>query len=72
MENFNRILYITSSIIIIMEPNSHHSSRPPDSFSDPQLIVEERIVKVNGEISVRKYTKGKFIGKVLNYAGWLR
>jgi hypothetical protein len=26
-------------------------------------IVEEKIVKYNGEVQVRKYTKGKFLGK---------
>jgi hypothetical protein len=26
-------------------------------------IVEEKITKHNGEVSVRKYVKGKFLGK---------
>jgi len=29
-----------------------------------QLIVEEKIVKVNGEMTIRKYAKNKFLGKV--------
>ena len=46
--------------------SSHHSKKPDNDFTnDAQLYVEERIVKVNGEITVRKYAKGKFIGKVI-------
>lgn len=33
--------------------------------ADAQLIVEEKIVKVNGETTIRKYAKGRFLGKVL-------
>jgi len=29
-----------------------------------QLIVEEKIVKVNGEMTIRKYAKNSFLGKV--------
>jgi hypothetical protein len=35
-----------------------------DFQSDQQLIVEEKIVKVGGETTVRKYVKGRFLGKV--------
>jgi polo-like kinase 1 len=35
----------------------------PDLLGDSQIIVEERIVKANGESSVRKYKKGRFLGK---------
>ncbi len=40
----------------------------PSSVADPQAssvppIVEERIVKPSGEISMRRYIKGKFLGK---------
>jgi len=28
------------------------------------LIIEERIMKVNGEISIRKYAKNRLLGKV--------
>ncbi len=47
-------------------PSSRQSSRKSgnDFVSDSQFIVEERIVKVNGEITVRKYAKGRFLGKV--------
>lgn len=34
---------------------------------DSQLIVEEKIVKVNGETTVRKYAKGRFLGKVSSH-----
>ena len=27
------------------------------------MIIEEKIVKYNGEVQVRKYLKGKFLGK---------
>lgn len=36
-----------------------------DLLSDQQLIVEEKIVKVNGEATIRKYAKGRFLGKVM-------
>lgn len=29
------------------------------------VIVEEKIVKASGDIVVKKYMKGKFLGKVL-------
>jgi hypothetical protein len=35
--------------------------------SDSQMIVEEKIVKVNGETTIRKYAKGRFLGKVAFY-----
>lgn len=35
----------------------------PDLLNEGQIIVEERIVKANGETSVRKYIKGRFLGK---------
>ncbi len=46
--------------------SSRHSARKSGNElgSDPQLIVEEKIVKVNGETTVRKYAKGRFLGKV--------
>ena len=27
------------------------------------LIIEEKITKVNGEVAVRRYARGKFLGK---------
>jgi polo-like kinase 1 len=31
--------------------------------SDAQIIVEEKIVKVTGEVQIRKYNKGRLLGK---------
>lgn len=31
--------------------------------SQEQQIIEEKIIKVNGDISVKTYSKGKFLGK---------
>jgi hypothetical protein len=47
--------------------NSRQSAKKPTNelASDPQLIVEEKIVKVSGETTVRKYSKGRFLGKVI-------
>jgi polo-like kinase 1 len=33
-----------------------------DANTQP-VIIEEKIVKYNGEVQVRKYLKGKFLGK---------
>lgn len=30
---------------------------------DQGFIIEEKISKINGEISIRKYSKGKMLGK---------
>ena len=30
---------------------------------EPETTVEEKVVKVNGDLAIRKYTKGKFLGK---------
>lgn len=35
-----------------------------DLDNEGQYIIEERIVKVNGEMTIRKYAKGRFLGKV--------
>eukprot|EP00829_Urostomides_striatus_P002005 TRINITY_DN1216_c0_g2_i1.p1 TRINITY_DN1216_c0_g2~~TRINITY_DN1216_c0_g2_i1.p1 ORF type:complete len:428 (+),score=86.82 TRINITY_DN1216_c0_g2_i1:64-1347(+) len=45
--------------------NSRQSSRKDgnDLAGDTQLMVEEKIVKVNGETTIRKYAKGRFLGK---------
>ena len=39
------------------------NGKPKDLAEDTQLIVEEKIVKVGGETTVRKYSKGRFLGK---------
>jgi len=47
------------------EPNPKSPNKHGDEFNiDPQLIVEEKIVKENGEILVKKYLKGRYLGKV--------
>ncbi len=38
-----------------MDPNAANSSAP--------TIVEEKIVKSTGEVIIKKYLKGKFLGK---------
>jgi polo-like kinase 1 len=38
-----------------MDPNSANASTP--------TIVEEKVVKSTGEILIKKYLKGKFLGK---------
>ena len=59
---------IINNVIIfkIRMTSSRHSAKKSGNelAADSQLIVEEKIVKVNGETTVRKYTKGRFLGKV--------
>lgn len=38
-----------------MDPNAANANLPQ--------IIEEKIVKHNGEVMIRKYIKGKFLGK---------
>lgn len=38
-----------------MDPNAANSNLPQ--------IIEEKIVKQNGEVVIKKYLKGKFLGK---------
>jgi polo-like kinase 1 len=40
---------------------SKESSRPKET--EAQVIVEEKVVKFNGDICVKKYVKGRFLGK---------
>lgn len=35
-----------------------------DLASEQQLIIEERVVKSDGDVSIKKYAKGRFLGKV--------
>jgi len=39
------------------------NAKSKDTPEDQQLIVEEKIVKVGGETTVKKYSKGRFLGK---------
>ena len=36
---------------------------PREAFMNEINLIEERIVKHNGEDTVRRYEKGKFLGK---------
>ena len=36
---------------------------PKEGIDGAQTIVEEKVVKYNGEICIKKYLKGKFLGK---------
>lgn len=37
--------------------------KPSESTTETQQIIEEKIIKVTGDVQVRKYLKGKFLGK---------
>jgi hypothetical protein len=39
------------------------STRSRRAQEDSQGLVEERIVKTNGDVCVRRYNKGRFLGK---------
>ena len=34
-----------------------------ESSQEPESVVEEKIIKVTGEIQTRKYNKGRLLGK---------
>jgi polo-like kinase 1 len=44
-----------------MAYSSRSSRRQAESSNTVQ--IEEKIVKVNGDVAVRRYTKGRFLGK---------
>ena len=39
------------------------SSRGKEQADAPQIVVEEKVVKYNGDIYVKKYQRGRFLGK---------
>lgn len=39
------------------------SAKPKDPKDEEYVIVEEKVVKYNGEIAVKKYQRGRFLGK---------
>lgn len=41
-----------------------NNTKKPKEQDDALYIVEERIIKVNGEMTIRKYAKNCFLGKV--------
>jgi hypothetical protein len=48
---------------------SRQSSRPLANQEDQtNVLIEEKIVKPSGETVVKKYMKGKFLGKVLIFS----
>jgi polo-like kinase 1 len=49
----------------ILESHHLYSKMTSRKIEDPDqpAIVEEKIVRVNGEIAVRQYSKGRFLGK---------
>lgn len=47
----------------MQEPNIN-GAKQDVSTPDTQYIIEERILKPNGEVMTRKYAKGRFLGKV--------
>ena len=43
--------------------NKPSSSKAKDGKDEEYVIVEEKVVKYNGEIAVKKYQRGRFLGK---------
>ena len=43
-----------------MSKNPNQQGNPTENA---QTIVEEKVVKYNGEICIKRYLKGKFLGK---------
>lgn len=42
---------------------SQRQSRGRNESEGGPTLIEEKIVKVNGDVAVRRYTKGRFLGK---------
>ena len=58
-------MLICNNKIHMVMPSSKNSNKTGNDFTvDPQLIVEEKLIKVNGEATIKKYAKGRFLGKV--------
>jgi polo-like kinase 1 len=43
--------------------NTNQETKPAEVGMDIQTIVEEKIVKVTGDVQIRKYMKGRLLGK---------
>jgi polo-like kinase 1 len=43
--------------------NNNTETKPADPAVEGQTIVEEKVVKVTGDIQIKKYTKGRLLGK---------
>ena len=46
-----------------MAKNPTQQGNPKEGMENGQTIVEEKVVKYNGEICIKRYLKGKFLGK---------
>jgi len=46
-----------------MENNPNAQPTPQGDTADQVVIIEERVSKVNGDFTVKKYSKGKMLGK---------
>ena len=44
----------------MVEQKKTSTAKPQD---EQQQIVEEKVVKFNGDVCIKKYLKGKFLGK---------
>ena len=46
------------------DPQQKQSSSNTKTEQDPNVaIVEEKIIKVTGDVQIRKYSKGRLLGK---------
>merc|ERR1711964_810710 len=43
--------------------STSHTKKPTDFNLDNTQIIEEKIVKVNGDVVIKKYAKGRYLGK---------
>jgi polo-like kinase 1 len=47
-----------------MNPNSEKDGKQSNDVAiEAQTIIEEKIVKVTGDVQIRKYIKGRLLGK---------
>ena len=44
------------------KPSSSHGGKDMGA-DNAQIIVEEKVVKFNGDICIKKYLRGRFLGK---------
>ena len=43
--------------------NNNIETKPTDPGVEGQTVVEEKVVKVTGDIQIKKYNKGRLLGK---------
>ena len=46
-----------------MAQKTTQQGNPKEGMENAQTIIEEKVVKYNGEICIKRYLKGKFLGK---------